>query len=244
MTRWLVMLLCGAGMAIAMAIAADPAKVAVAVAEWDAHVAKLRAEFARAPAAPDDKAWIRSRLRHLVAVDQYARLPFTRDGSERGFTPEENTAFQKEIGRRMEEIDTANTAELKKLIEKHGWFRISEFGPEADNDAWLLVQHADRDPEFQRATLRLLEPLAAIDETDRSRFAYLVDRVALSFSDPANRKLQRYGTQLRCTGKGQSEPWPVEDPDNLDQRRREVGLQPMAEYQKSFKDLCHDAQSP
>lgn len=92
--------------------------------------------------------------------------------------------------------------------------------------------------------IKRLEPLAASGETRPWHFALLFDRVALSYSDPTQRTLRRYGTQGHCTGPGTWAPYPVEDPDNLDVRRRAIGLPSMAEYQKVFKDLCHEATQP
>jgi hypothetical protein len=237
MKKWLLVLVCGAS----VAMASDHPKVDAALAECDAHVARLQAEFASKPAELDEKVLAKSRLRQMVAVDQYVRN-FTQQGHARGFSPAENVAFGHEIATRMAATDVANTAEIKALLEKYGWFTISEFGAQADSDAWLLVQHADHDADFQREIVRRLEPLAARGETKPAHFALLFDRVALSYHDPAKRRPQRFGTQGRCTGPGTWEPFPVEDPDTLDKRRHEVGLPPMAEYKMAFKDICHESQ--
>ena len=86
--------------------------------------------------------------------------------------------------------------------------------------------------------LAILEPLAAKGETNPKNFAYLFDRVASSFQNPTERKLQRYGTQGQCTGPGTWEPLPVENPDKLDERRAAIGLPPMAEYKMLFVTQC------
>lgn len=234
MKRWLLVMLCGAG----VAMASEHPKVDTAMAECDAHVAKLRADFAQTPAAADDKPWAKSRLQLMVKVDQYVRVFAMRDWPSLGFSTQEAEAVNRGIVSRMMAVDAAHTAELKNLLEKRGWFTISEYGEEADTNAWLLVQHADADPEFQRAIAARLEPLAARGETKPSNFAYLFDRIASSFDDPSKRKPQRYGTQGRCTGAGIWEPYPVEDPAKLEDRRRAVGLMSMAEYQRMFKDVC------
>jgi hypothetical protein len=236
MKKWLQVMLCGAS----VAVASDYPRVDAALAECDAQVAKLQAQFAKTPEAANDNARAVSRLQQMVMVDQYVRK-FTQEGYARAFSPEENLAFGTQIASRVVAVDVANTAEMKALLEKYGWFGISQFGAQADNNAWLLVQHADKDPEFQREIVARLEPLAARGETKPSHFALLFDRVALSYSDPDKQTLQRYGTQGRCTGPGTWAPFPVEDPGNLDERRRSVGLSPMAEYQKVFKDLCHES---
>jgi hypothetical protein len=122
-------------------------------------------------------------------------------------------------------VDEANTRWLKAQISQNGWFTVSKYGADADRAAWLLVQHADRDLDFQTDMLSILEPLVPVDETARTNYAYLYDRVAVNRGRP-----QRYGTQGRCTAAGVWEPREVEQPEKLDERRAAVGLGPVAEY--------------
>ena len=180
---------------------------------------------------------VQKRLAQMVELDQYARK-FDGTTARGSFNAAEDQYFSSQMGQRWNAIDTANTNEIKALIKRHGWFKISAFGGEADGNAWLLVQHADLDPDFQKEVLMLLEPLVAQGETNKQNFAFLHDRVNLSASDPSKQRPQRYGTQGHCIGKGQWEPHPVEDPKNLEARRANVGLSTMAEYVKLFKDIC------
>jgi hypothetical protein len=46
--------------------------------------------------------------------------------------------------------------------------------------AWLLIQHADHDPAFQRACLELLGHAVHAGEADATYHAYLTDRVLLA----------------------------------------------------------------
>ncbi|WP_454759411.1 DUF6624 domain-containing protein [Caulobacter segnis] len=126
-------------------------------------------------------------------------------------------------------VDEGNTAWLKARLKTHGWFTIGEYGKEADNAAFLLVQHADRDPEFQAEVLPLLEKLALKGETRPAGYALLYDRVAV-----AQKRPQRYGSQGTCNGKSVWTAFETEDPANLDQRRASMGLQPAADYVASI----------
>ena len=83
-----------------------------------------------------------------------------------------------------------------------------------------------------------MEPLVQKGEADRKAFAYLYDRVAMSFSDESKRGLQRYGTQGHCVPEGGWEPFPVEDPEHLEDRRREAGMPTMEFYKKVFLENC------
>ena len=132
-------------------------------------------------------------------------------------------------------IDHDNTAWLKAEIARRGWPTISRYGKEADNQAWLLVQHADQDPAWQAQILVQLTELAPKGETNVKNYAYLFDRVAMKHGGP-----QRYGTQGHCVGAGE---WRADDgePGDLDARRKSVGLPSEADYIAVFKTICQKA---
>ena len=231
-TKLTMILWCGA------AAASDYPRVDEDIKAYDQHIAQLQHEFAKKPPANNDKEWVKAKLQHMVDVDQYWRGMSEIPG-RREYTDEELREFNQRMP--YATVDRQNTTDLKELLKIYPWFTISEFGWEADKNAWLLVQHADHDSPFQRQVLAILEPLVAKGESNPRNFAYLYDRVAASFQNPAERKPQRYGTQRMCTGPGTSEPLPVEEPEKLDERRATVGLPPEAEYKKGFATLCHES---
>lgn len=129
-----------------------------------------------------------------------------------------------ELVERLGTVDADNTAWLKDLVARHGWPTRSRVGEKGAGDAWLLVQHADHDVDFQEHCLALLEAAAAQGQVDPKNLAYLADRVALHRGRP-----QRYGTQF-VEQEGQYVPYRLEDRDKVDKWRAEVGLGPLAEY--------------
>lgn len=129
----------------------------------------------------------------------------------------------------LEKIDRDNTAFMKSTIEKYGWPGKSMVGEEAAQASWLLVQHADLDPEFQAKCLELIKMAFEDDEVTGQQVAYLTDRVLIKQG-----KKQLYGTQFAGIG-GNVSPSPIEDEANLDRRRAEMGLGPFAEYEKLMK---------
>lgn len=125
-------------------------------------------------------------------------------------------------------LDERNTSRMKEIVEQIGWPTISKVGKEASDNAWLLVQHADQDVEFQQYCLDLMkrEPSA---EVDMGNIAYLEDRVRVNTGRP-----QVYGTQFRWEG---SKPIQnIEDIENVDQRRAEVGLDTLEENLKRMQE--------
>jgi len=127
-------------------------------------------------------------------------------------------------------MDRENTAWLKEVVSKHGWPGRSLVGAEAAGGAWLLVQHADADPAFQRKCLDLMEALPA-GEIKPDNLALLTDRVLL-----AEGKKQRYGTQFENKA-GKWVPRPLEDPDQVDARRAKVGLGTLKDYAKKIEEV-------
>jgi hypothetical protein len=122
-----------------------------------------------------------------------------------------------------------NVEWLKHVIAGRGWPGRSMVGVDGADAAWLIAQHADDDPDFQRECLGQIEKAAAAGEVTLSNLAYLTDRVMLK-----EKGYQRYGTQFQH-GPGGPEPFPLEDPDRVDELRESAGLIPLAEYRKGFE---------
>jgi hypothetical protein len=53
-------------------------------------------------------------------------------------------------GEAMRDADGENLPWLKGVIAAHGWPGASLVGTDGAHAAWLLAQHADADPAFQR----------------------------------------------------------------------------------------------
>jgi len=204
---------------------------------YDNKVREMKDRFQSVPANPSDKNWVKAKLAHMVEVDQYMRK-YLSIIFDHAYSPKEERYFWRKFGERWKQVDRQNTSDLKALLETYPWFTITEFGPEADINAWLLVQHADHDPDFQKSVLTKLEKLYRVSETKPANYAYLFDRVAASWHDLSKRTLQRYGTQGTCVAPGKWEPIPMEEPSKIDVRRKEIGLGALAEYMAEFKEIC------
>ncbi|CAN5459860.1 hypothetical protein BH10PSE14_BH10PSE14_38970 [soil metagenome] len=131
-------------------------------------------------------------------------------------------------------IDNDNTAWLKTIVAQGAWPIVSRDGDEAANDAWLLAQHADQDPVFQKTVLALIAPLVAKKEALGKNYALLFDRVATAEHRP-----QRYGTQSGAGKDGCLAVDPVEDHAGLDARRATMGLDSLAAYGQRLSQAYH-----
>jgi hypothetical protein len=133
-------------------------------------------------------------------------------------------------------VDAENLPWLKGVITERGWPGASLVGADGAEAAWLLAQHADADPVFQRHCLGLLTAAVEAGEATRRNLAYLTDRVLL-----AEGQAQLYGTQMTRLGDAWV-PRNLGDPDGLDGRRTAADLEPLAEYVRQFDD--HPVRSP
>ncbi len=136
-----------------------------------------------------------------------------------------------ELTKKLTDIDRRNTAWLKDVVDKHGWPGKSLVGEEGAHNAWLLVQHADRDRPFQKRCLELLQEAVKKGEASGKDLAYLTDRVLVGEG-----KKQLYGTQFTLKD-GEYVPSPIEDEANVDKRRKEVGLESLAEYARTLREI-------
>jgi hypothetical protein len=193
--------------------------------------ARLQAVDAEAPQAEDPLA---AELFRRVDRDQAARHLFEPEppGAGKPASPLARYIFSFDLAAMTCGIDHDNTGWLKDQLAAIGWFDLRKYGRRADQAAWLLVQHADRDPDFQESTLEILRRLAEEGGTSRTNYAYLHDRVAVNHGRP-----QLYGTQGLCQD-GTWQPRPVERQDDLDQRRTAIGLAREEDYRKLFS--CAD----
>jgi len=130
----------------------------------------------------------------------------------------------------IQRIDRENREELRAMIKQFGWPGRSLVGEPAAHAAWLIAQHSDEDTAFQEQCLDLMNS-APDGEVSRHDLAFLTDRVLL-----ASGKKQRYGTQFQQVGRGFL-PQPMDDVKKVEERRRKIGLPPLAQYARELQEF-------
>ncbi|HLL83230.1 MAG TPA: DUF6624 domain-containing protein, partial [Longimicrobium sp.] len=197
----------------------------------DARFAKA-VEQAIANGAREDAAIQQPRLaKEILAMaerDQQVRFKLLRNGPNMDPTVVEE----------MKAVDLEHTARMKEIIATHGWPGTRLVGRTASKRAWLLVQHADLNVEFQELCLAALEKAVAAGDADPKEWAYLHDRVQVNRKRP-----QRFGTQFYPVN-GVQVPRPMEDPEHVDERRRSIGLGTMEEYARELSEMSRMPASP
>lgn len=187
-------------------------------AKANGEVARLKTDYAKIAPSDTGRSADLKRLALLRAIDQAIREPFLhRCGAAL------NSPALKPIGMAMSVVDQWDQKQLQLILGRIGWPVISRYGAEADQTAFLIVQHATGDLPFQREVLVKLEKLLAAKETGGENYALLYDRV-----HELEGRMQRFGTQGDCRGKIWIS-YPVEDLAGVDKRRAALGMPPLAQ---------------
>ncbi len=132
-------------------------------------------------------------------------------------------ALRLELLALAEHPDDATAAErLWAILDDYeAWPGRRLVGEDGERAAWLICQLADAD--LQRRAIEHLEAAVDSGDADPSHYACLVDRIRMAEGRP-----QVFGSQFVAAGDGTLGPWPIEEPLGVDERRRRVGLEPLA----------------
>lgn len=136
--------------------------------------------------------------------------------------------FIDSILRLQNKIDLDNQIYLDEIINKYGCPTISLVGDTASHVAWLIVQHADNNVEFQEKYLPYIMKAAWVQQVKLTEVAYLHDRILVNKGLP-----QIYGTQFKDTVinmKYKIIPKPIKNIKEVDKFRHFVGLNSLMEY--------------
>ncbi|WP_348731519.1 DUF6624 domain-containing protein [Rheinheimera texasensis] len=206
-------------------------QVQQAVAAYQALVQQVEAGWVQA--AWLGNRWLRLRADAKTAAEQqlFMRTFLEQFEPEPDLAAKLHKAFAVALQPIKQQIYLQNQRWLQQQLQAAGWFDISKTSADASQAAWLMVQHADWDPQWQQQVLQLLQPKVKQGEFQPRYFAYLADRVAINTGQP-----QHYGTQGACDNQsGQWQPFAVENVAQLDSKRQEMELEPIEQYRKKFR---------
>lgn len=129
----------------------------------------------------------------------------------------------------INEKDSVNLIKVEAILDKHGWLGADVVGGQGNSTLFLVIQHSDQ--KTQEKYLPMMRDAVKNGKAQGGSLALLEDRVALGQG-----KRQLYGSQIGRDPETQAYfVSPLEDPDNVDKRRAEVGLQPIAEYIRNWQ---------
>ncbi|WP_235856394.1 DUF6624 domain-containing protein [Flagellimonas oceanensis] len=119
-----------------------------------------------------------------------------------------------------------NEQKVAKIL-KDGWPSLNEIGEQGNLTICNVLQHSS--PETRLKYLPLMRQAVKNKELSPWLLARTEDRIATDRG-----QLQIYGGQIKYYPETESfDVWPIIDPENVDKKRAEIGLEPMAEYLKN-----------
>lgn len=161
-----------------------------------------------------------AKLDSIFKDDQGLRRQYRDVEEEYGRNSEEIKALWKQIAQK----DSLNLIKVRKILDTRGWLGEDIIGRNGNSTLFLVIQHADL--EIQKKYLPMMREAVKKGNARASSLALLEDRVALRQG-----KKQIYGSQIgRDPETGEHYLSPLQDPDNVDQRRAAVGLGPLQDY--------------
>ncbi|MGE0755238.1 MAG: DUF6624 domain-containing protein [Alphaproteobacteria bacterium] len=119
----------------------------------------------------------------------------------------------------LEQIHRKKSDLLKQVINTQGWPHPTSHNGHAEATAFLIVQHADYDPDFQRQCHAIMVALAPSGKASLGFLAFLTDRILCNEG-----RHQRFGTQVREVENGCFVPKAIEQPERVDELRMQAGI--------------------
>jgi hypothetical protein len=140
----------------------------------------------------------------------------------------------------MKELHNRNAKVLSDIIDTIGYPTIDKVGKEANEAAWLVIQHSIGQPEFMKKSAELLKSAVNENKADPKSLAYLTDRIAVLEGKP-----QLYGTQFDWDKHGNLSPNLFDDLNKVNERRKSIGLNTIEEQTEIMREqVKSENQSP
>jgi len=198
--------------------------------EWEKMIRKLQKKLDILEANYDKP--LQKELLAIYEDDQNIRTDFMKVYKEKGTGSKPVDS----IGKIMTYKDSLNLIKITKILDEKGWVGKDVVGSQANQTLFLVIQHSDL--KYQQKYLPMMREAVKKGNANAGSLALLEDRIALR----EGRK-QIYGSQFAINSITKKKfILPLEDPDNVDKRRAEVGLGPIADYAKKF-DIVWDVEA-
>jgi hypothetical protein len=116
------------------------------------------------------------------------------------------------------------------MLDKQGWPDISLIGEIGNITIANVLQHSDI--EIRMRYLPMMKDAVKSKGLPPRLLARAEDRIATDRGEP-----QIYGGQIKYYPETESfDVWPIADPANVDKRRAEIGLEPIADFLASRRN--------
>jgi hypothetical protein len=166
-------------------------------------------------------------LKSMAVVDQIAA--YIPQGEYQKLSKEEWQTFK-------DSVFTTHQIRLQQIFDEYGFVGFDLAVEEGSQNFWLMVQHSDHNPEFQKAVLEKMKVEVTKKNAIPSNYALLTDRVLLNTG-----KQQLYGTQVSYNMEtGQAYPRNLADSVNVNERRKNMEMEPLEVYLNGMIEMHFD----
>ncbi|WP_159092125.1 DUF6624 domain-containing protein [Aquimarina sp. Aq107] len=125
----------------------------------------------------------------------------------------------------VETQDKILEKQVTDIIDKFGWLGISQVGRLANVTQWSVLQHGSVSSKEKYAPL--LKASVLKKESRGTHYARLIDRMLVNSDKP-----QIYGTQIDYNSGKKPMFFPIEKPEYINHRRKEIGMTEIQNFAK------------
>lgn len=129
-------------------------------------------------------------------------------------------------------IDSLDLIFIENVFKRYGYPGKSLVGSPTNESAWNVIQHSDKIPQY----IGLIKKAAEHKELPFNLYAMMLDRYLMD-----QHKEQIYGTQATCqvlkSGKQECFIWPIQNPDQVNKRRKKAGFEMTVEQNAKRLDV-------
>ncbi|WGK63706.1 BT_3928 family protein [Croceiramulus getboli] len=175
---------------------------------------------------------LKRKLDSIQVLDQQYRILMQIEGEEArkeravdmGLDPMEASG---DLWRKQMLLDSTNMQFVDRVMKNRGYPGKDLVGTPTNTVAWYVIQH---NPEYIPKYLDTIRQAAQQDQLPMRLVAMMEDRYLMGEG-----KAQRFGTQGSVLPDGTEFIWPIQDPEQVNERRKEVGFdQTIEAYAKSL----------
>lgn len=130
------------------------------------------------------------------------------------------------IAEMKKNISSNNFDEMQHMLNKYGWPKYSVVGKLAADAPLLVINHNESD-EVRKKYLEVIKENCLLGEGSCMEYAKIQDRILVNSGEA-----QIYGMQFHYDDERKLVPFPVIEPEYVNQRRAAIGLEPIQEYLK------------
>ena len=168
-------------------------------------------------------------LAEMAKVDQEVQMNFLQRLPE---------VSEELLAQKRDSVFEANGERCKEIFSRVGFPGIDRVGEDGAQNFWLLVQHCDYDPAFQKKVLEGMKVQVDRNNASSEDYAYLYDRVRVNSGEK-----QWYGTQLTHAENMWAIPKPLADSLGVNERREAIGLESIEEYLNGYMEMHFEMNS-